>query len=217
MSVENLLNNMAENSLEAFIDTVRRDLSWAPVTIFMKSSADGTAFEDLDEARDWSIAHEGEISSAIYNSDYCFVHGAFGWVIVAIEMNCWGALQGLIGKGIDEIVSKEEYAERRSGSAKLTVQKLFRKGFPFGIQTVVHINDEQDSDFLDLREALAYVQQHSISGYVYFAEAPCGRWLILQTIDPGFATMGQMILSENSFRCVPLSDAIKELDPDFGR
>jgi len=112
---------MAENSLEAFIESVKRELAWAPVAIFMKSLDDTTAFEDLDEARDWSLMHESEIC-AIYNSDYCFAHGDFGWVIIAIEINCWGVLQGLIGKGLDEIVSKEEYAERRSGSAKLAVQ-----------------------------------------------------------------------------------------------
>jgi hypothetical protein len=202
---------MAENSLKAFLDMVRRELSWAPVAIFMKSSADGTAFQDLDEARDWSVAHEEEIFR-IDNSDYCFAHGDFGWVIIAIEINCWGALNSLIGKGIDEIVSKEEYAERRSGSAKLTVQELFRKTYPSDIQTQVHIDDEQDCDFRGLREAVAYTQQHSIRGYVYFAETPRGRWVILETIDHSFAALGQMILAENGFKCVSFGNAIRDLD-----
>jgi len=201
---------MAENSLEAFIKMVRRGLAWAPVAVFMKSSADRTAFEDLDEARDWSLMHEIEVC-AIYNSDYCFAHGDFGWVIIAIEINCGGALHSLIGKGIDEIVSKEEYAERRSGSAKLTVQKLFREVFPTGIQTAVHIDDEQDRDFHELRDASAYAQQHGIYGCLYFARTPARRWLILQTIDESFATLGQAILSDSGFQCVSLKDAVVQL------
>lgn len=207
---------MSENSLQAFIGTIGNELAWAPVAIFMKSSADTTAFEDLDEARDWSLMHEKEVC-AIHNSDYCFAHGDFGWVIIATEINCWGALHGLIGKGIDEIISKEEYAERRSGSAKLTVQKLFRKFFPSGIQTVVHIDDEQDRDFYELRDALAYAQQHGIYGWLYFAQAPSHQWLILQTIDESFAALGKTILSDNGFQCVSLKDAIVQIREQLHR
>ena len=158
--------------------------------------------------REWFLANELSVLGQIGNSVEVYARTNNGWVVIAVEVNCIGALQGQ--PGIEEVLTREDVPKKLGRSQVLQLVLATLSNSPIHPQTQVIWNTETDSDFRTLQAAFARVPQRE----PHLARTFCGcdqGWVVLDTL-PYMKEHVRSLLEQADLQCMSWFDARNVLE-----
>ena len=176
-----------------FYESAKGVLGFLP---FQLISLDGGFFHSLEDARIFFLMRRAEIEGSVDNGTVGFVETAAGWCLIAIEINCWNAIDRLLPLGAVRVLSFEQLDDLRGLSGRTRVAETLRQHSLLDNIAFVVLGDEEfAADFSSLEEARVATRIFEQSGrlrsiFALLVEESPEHWVIVSAFsDLGFLAL----------------------------